>query len=115
ETLSLQQIENRILAWREQSQFQSRLLAGFLSRTGQLDAGAPGNTEMLDNLARLDGFLDSREALLYPAWQTQRLVQADGQLGEAELLRLGPVRWYRQGVQAGLASSDGDLVRVALG
>ena len=33
ETLSLSQIENRLDIWEEQSQYQSRLLAGFLDRS----------------------------------------------------------------------------------
>lgn len=114
ETLSLQQIENRITAWREQSQFQTRQLAGFLNRIREPGAPVPGNGTMLDYLATFSGFLLGSEALLYPDWQAQRLVLADGQLAQAELLRLGPVRWFRYGEQAGLANSDGALARVAL-
>lgn len=114
ETLSLEQIESRIAAWREQSQFQSRLVSGFLNRTQQRTAGQPAAGGLQADLELFTDFLLSRETLLYPVWQNRRMVLADGQLAEAETLQLGPVQWFLQGEQAGLARQDQDMTRVAL-
>lgn len=115
ETLSLQQIESRIAGWREQSQFQGRLLAGFLNRVNEPEANAAGGAGLQRDLPRLRNYLGTREALLYPGWKTERLVQADGQLIEAALLRLGPVALFLQAAQGGLVTDENGLARIALG
>ncbi|HHX81380.1 MAG TPA: MotA/TolQ/ExbB proton channel family protein [Pseudomonadaceae bacterium] len=114
ETLSLQQIENRIEAWRDQSQFQGRLLAGFLNRARQRTLEQTIAADLQSDLAAFSEFLRSRESLLYPDWEARRLVLADGQLAEGEVLQLGPVQWFLQGGQAGLARQEQDMTRVAL-
>src|SRR5262245_17134097 len=53
-TLTLRQIETRLEAWREQSRFQSSLLAGFLDRTGKrLLSEQQGEIDMRRDLALL--------------------------------------------------------------
>lgn len=114
ETLSLQQIESRIEGWREQSQFQSRLVAGFLNRVGGQEVGVAGSAGLQRDLPRLRNYFGTRDSLLYPGWKGERLVQADGQLTQAQLLRLGPVAWFLHEGQGGLVTDEGGLARIAL-
>jgi biopolymer transport protein ExbB len=105
ETLSLQQIETRLQSWQEQSDFQSRLLAGFLGRNGLRPASATA-INMQDDLAVFADYLAAQETRLYPRWQDEALVLPDGQLAEASQLALGPVRWFTHAGTAGLVSTE---------
>src|SRR5688572_32221812 len=50
QTLTLQQIETRLEAWREQGRFQSNLLAGFLDTTGRRLLSEPGESDLRTTL-----------------------------------------------------------------
>ena len=105
ETLSLEQIETRLEAWREQGQFQGRLLAGFLERNGSRDAVTRREADLQQDLRMFLSYLGEQNARLYPAWQPTELVMPGGQIVSAQLLSLGPVQWYWQpdADQGGLA------------
>ena len=76
QTLSLQQIETRLNQWREQSRFQSNLLAGFLDKTGRRLLSEQGEIDLRRDLTILSEHLNAQEGRLYPQWQQERLVLA---------------------------------------
>jgi biopolymer transport protein ExbB len=62
ETLTLQQIETRLETWRDQSRFQSNLLAGFLDRTGRrLLSQQQGEIDLRADLAILATHVAAQE------------------------------------------------------
>jgi biopolymer transport protein ExbB len=105
ETLSLAQIETRLDAWREQGRFQSGLLAGYLEVLG-LRTPASDNS-MAADLATLQGVLEAQGGRLDPAWTTAQLALTDGRLVNAELLQLGPLRWYWLPAAGGTEAAGG--------
>jgi biopolymer transport protein ExbB len=111
ETLSLSRIESRLEAWREQSTFQSRLLAAYLDRSGLADVS---EIDLRADLAVLATHLGQQEARLYPRWQNARLVLPQGEIEDADLLTVGPVRWFRQAERAGLVRAGQDVARVSV-
>jgi biopolymer transport protein ExbB len=116
QTLSLQQIETRLEQWREQSRFQSNLLAGFLDKTGRRLLSEQGEIDLRRDLTILAEHLDAQEGRLYPRWQQGRAVLPDGQLADGEVLTLGPVGWFHRAEpqQSGVVRKDGDMTRVSL-
>jgi biopolymer transport protein ExbB len=116
ETLSLQQIETRLEAWREQSRFQSNLLAGFLDRTGRRRLSEQGEIDLRRDLTILAAHVDAQDARLYPRWQQERVVLPDGALADGDVLALGPVAWFRRAEpeQSGLIRREASLTRVSL-
>lgn len=115
-TLTLQQIETRLEAWREQSRFQSNLLAGFLDRTGRRRLAEQGPVDLRRDLGILAAHVDAQEARLYPAWQTGRVVLPEGDVAEGDVLNVGPTSWFYRAEprQAGVIRKDGDITRVSL-
>ena len=116
QTLSLQQIETRLNEWREQSRFQSNLLAGFLDRTGRRPLSEQAEIDLRRDLTILAEHLDAQEGRLYPRWQQGRVVLPDGQLVDGDLLNIGPVGWFHRAEpeQSGLIRKDADMTRVSL-
>src|SRR5688572_7765996 len=116
ETLTLQQIETRLEAWREQSRFQSNLLAGFLDNTGRRLLSDPGESDLRTNLAILATHVDEQEARLYPSWQEGRVVLPEGEIADGDVLTLGPVAWFRRAEpeQSGVIRREGNLTRVSM-
>ncbi|HJR69756.1 MAG TPA: MotA/TolQ/ExbB proton channel family protein [Gammaproteobacteria bacterium] len=116
ETLTLRQIETRLETWREQSRFQSNLLAGFLDRTGRRSLSEQGEIDLRQDLALLADHVDAQQARLYPAWQKGRVVLPEGEIAEGDVLTVGPVAWFRRAEpeQSGLMRRDGNLTRVSL-
>ena len=116
QTLSLQQIETRLDQWREQSRFQSNLLAGFLDKTGRRLLSEQGEIDLRRDLTILTEHLDAQEGRLYPQWRQERLVLADGQLAEGDVLTVGPLGWFHRAEpeQSGLIRKDGAMTRVSL-
>lgn len=108
ETLSLAQIETRLEAWREQSRFQSGLLAGYLDGLGlRTPFSTDGDSTMASDLAALQQVLERQTARLDPRWQTRQLALADGRLVAADLLQLGPLQWYWLPAGPGTAAGGG--------
>jgi len=116
DTLTLQQIETRLETWREQSRFQSNLLAGFLDATGRRPLSEAGEVDLRADLAILAAHIDEQQARLYPAWRKGRVVLADGEIAEGDVLTLGPVAWFRRDspLESGIIRRDGELARVSL-
>ena len=116
QTLSLQQIETRLNQWREQSRFQSNLLAGFLDKTGRRLLSEQGEIDLRRDLTTLSEHLNAQEGRLYPQWQQERLVLADGELAEGDVLHVGPLAWFHRAEpeQSGLVRKDGAMTRVSL-
>jgi biopolymer transport protein ExbB len=116
QTLTLQQIETRLAEWREQSRFQSNLLAGFLDKTGRRRLSEQGTIDLRRDLTILTEHLNAQEGRLYPRWQQTRVVLPDGQLADGDVLNLGPVGWFHraQPEQSGLVRKDEGMTRVSL-
>ncbi len=116
ETLTLQQIETRLEAWREQSRFQSNLLAGFLDNTGRRLLSEPGESDLRTNLAMLATHVDEQQDRLYPSWQNGRVVLPEGEIADGDVLTLGPVAWFRRAEpeQSGVIRREGNLTRVSM-
>lgn len=116
QTLSLQQIETRLNEWREQSRFQSNLLAGFLDKTGRRLLSEQGTIDLRRDLGILSEHLNAQEGRLYPRWQPQRLVLADGEIAEGDVLNVGPVGWFHrtEPEQSGLVRKEQGMTRVSL-
>jgi biopolymer transport protein ExbB len=116
QTLSLEQIQTRLDEWREQSRFQSNLLAGFLDRTGRRLLSEQGQIDLRRDLSILAEHIDAQRDRLYPRWQPGRVVLPDGQLVDGDLLNVGPVGWFRRAEpeQSGLIRKDADMTRVSL-
>jgi biopolymer transport protein ExbB len=115
ETLTLSQLESRIEAWREQSRFQSRLLAGYLDRSGTRPLSGVSQIDLRADLSVLAAHLEIQEARLYPRWEKRQLVSPGGEVAESDLLMLGPVQWFRRADgQVGLVRSDRGVARTAI-
>jgi biopolymer transport protein ExbB len=116
ETLTLQQIETRLEAWREQSRFQSNLLAGFLDKTGTRRLSEPGAIDLRTDLGVLAAHVDEQESRLYPRWEKGRVVLPEGEIADGDVLSVGPVAWFRRAEpeQSGVIRRDGNLTRVSL-
>jgi biopolymer transport protein ExbB len=116
ETLTLGQLESRLDAWQEQSRFQSRLLAGYLDRSGRRSLADVSEINLRADLAIFVAYLDEQEARLYPGWRNGRLVLPDGEIGEANLLTLGPVEWFwrDESNQSGLVEREQGMARVRM-
>jgi biopolymer transport protein ExbB len=115
EILTLSQLESRLEIWQEQSQYQSRLLAGYLDRSGVQPLASVSQIDLGADLRVLAIHLSGQEARLYPGWQQRSLVLPDGEVGEADVLTLGPVEWFRQaGPRAGLVRSDRGVPRASI-
>jgi len=91
QTLTLQQIETRLEEWRNQSRFQSNLLAGFLDKTGRRRLSEQGTIDLRRDLTILTEHLNAQQGRLYPRWQLTRVVLPDGQLADGDVLHVGPV------------------------
>jgi biopolymer transport protein ExbB len=116
ETLTLRQIETRLETWREQSRFQSNLLAGFLDRTGRRSLSEQGEIDLRRDLEIFATHVDAQQARLYPVWQKGRAVLPEGEIADGDVLTVGPVAWFRRAEpeQSGLMRQDGNLTRVSL-
>ena len=116
QTLTLQQIETRLNQWREQSRFQSNLLAGFLDKTGRRLLSEQGEIDLRRDLTILSEHLNAQEGRLYPQWQQERLVLADGELGDGDVLHIGPLAWFHrtEPEQSGLVRKEEGMTRVSL-
>ena len=116
ETLSLGQIENRLKTWQEQSEYQSRLLAGFLDRSGRRSLVNVADFSLEEDLKLLNQLLAKQEERIYPGWRQESVVSRDGQIEEAGILNLGPVHLFYQDAQqqSGLISREGNMNRVSM-
>lgn len=116
ETLSLSKIENRLNVWQEQSEYQSRLLAGFLDRSGRRSLGDVVEFNLEEDLQLLNHLLAEQQARLYPDWHQESMVRPDGQIEDVDVLSLGPVHLFMQPEQqqSGLISRERNMNRVSM-
>ena len=116
ETLSLSKIENRLEIWQEQSHYQSRLLAGFLDRSGRRSMGEVVEFNLEEDLQLLNQLQAEQQARLYPSWRQESMVRPDGQIEDADVLSLGPIHLFLQAErqQSGLMSRERNMNRVSM-
>lgn len=91
-TLSLQQLQKRLKSWTEQSQYQQSLLTRFNQQMAHTPLTNEAN--LAQKLSWLDQHIEKLNTQLYPTWQAQSLVKLNGEIKQADMLRLGPVTWY---------------------
>jgi biopolymer transport protein ExbB len=115
ETLTLNQLESRLESWREQSRFQSRLLAGYLVRSGDRSAADTGGIDLSTDLQVLASHVARQAGRLYPDWVESRLVLPNGEVEDSDLLAIGPVQWFRRSdSRAGLVRTDQGIARTSV-
>jgi biopolymer transport protein ExbB len=116
ETLSLSKIEGRLKIWQEQSDYQSRLLAGFLDRSGRRSLGDVAEFNLEEDLQLLNQLLAEQQTRLYPGWHQESIVRLDGQIEDADVLSLGPVHLFMQAArqQSGLINREQNMNRVSM-
>ncbi|PCJ42189.1 MAG: flagellar motor protein MotA [SAR86 cluster bacterium] len=93
-TLSIQQLEERLESWEEQSFFQQNLLGRFKQQINS--ENWPIDTPLTEKITWLNDFIVQQQSILYPGWQAQEIVMPNGELQLAEQLTLGPVSWFWQ-------------------
>ncbi|BFM22445.1 MotA/TolQ/ExbB proton channel family protein [Gilvimarinus japonicus] len=97
QTLSLDQLRERLAEWRNQGRYQHNLLAG---QHQQLARGTERDLPVRQNFsAGLDWLqlrLQDMEQQLYPEWHTASLVSPSGEVVSAAQIKVGPVEWYLQ-------------------
>ena len=115
QTLTLQQIEERLSDWEAQSRFQTRLLTTFAGRVSGMLASTPNEGDaMRDGIEALKAFVASQPSRLHPEWSEAQIVLPEGQLATADVLQLGPVTWYLNDESGGLALTSGSRLTAAL-
>lgn len=93
-TLSIQQLEERLESWEEQSIFQQNLLGRFNQQVSGESWSI--DTPLTNKINWLSNFIGQQQSLLYPVWQAQEIVMPTGELEMAEQLVIGPVSWFWQ-------------------
>ncbi|MBB6523600.1 MotA/TolQ/ExbB proton channel family protein [Pseudoteredinibacter isoporae] len=88
-TLALQELQDRLKNWQEQDAYQAYALVDYLGN--KIDLDDSHNSDTLLNLFEQQA-QEQQDALL-PSWKAQQIISTDGQLQDAQVLRLGPVRW----------------------
>ncbi|MBN1832199.1 MAG: MotA/TolQ/ExbB proton channel family protein [Deltaproteobacteria bacterium] len=116
ETLSLSKIENRLKVWQEQSEYQSRLLTGFLDRSGRRSLGDIVEFNLEEDLQLLNQLLAEQQARLYPGWRQESIVSPDGQIEDGDVLNLGPIHLFMRAErqQSGLINREHHMNRVSM-
>lgn len=114
QTLTLQQIEERLSNWETQSQFQARLLSAFARRVSGTPASTPDDGNALDGIAALRAFMADQPSRLHPGWNEHRIVLPEGRLATADVLQLGPVAWYLSDQSGGLAVTTDSRLTAAV-
>ena len=115
QTLTLQQIEERLSDWQVQSQFQTRLLAAFSGRVaGVLVSTLNEGNAMQGGIEALTAFVARQPLRLHPQWSEAQMILPEGQLATASVLQLGPVTWYLNDQSGGLAVTSGSRLTAAL-
>lgn len=115
QTLSLNQLQQRLDAWQEQSTFQTRLVSGFADQVGRASDQAPGAVDLETGLELVAGFV-GRHRNLTPEWQQHDVIMPDGQIESSAVLALGPVQWFWRDAAGvgGLLDPDSERPRAAL-
>lgn len=91
--LTIGNIESRLADWREQRDYQRRLIGEYLgSRPASWNATAGG--EMDIGIAAVRGRVQDTIASLEPAWRNEDIVFASGELASARVLEIGPASWF---------------------
>jgi biopolymer transport protein ExbB len=91
-TLSLQQLQNRLKTWREQSQYQQNILSRFNQNLAQQSFSAQAPPQ--EKLAWLTKHLENINSRIKPNWQENKIVMPNGELNTAKVLALGPVKVF---------------------
>ncbi|GAA6153625.1 MotA/TolQ/ExbB proton channel family protein [Pseudoteredinibacter isoporae] len=96
-TLALQELQDRLKSWQEQDAYQAYALVDYLGE--RMDLNDTHDTDIL--LERFEQQAQKQQNALLPRWKNQQIINASGQLQNAQVLRLGPVRWAVSELSAG--------------
>ncbi|MBU3023958.1 MotA/TolQ/ExbB proton channel family protein [Aestuariibacter sp. A3R04] len=92
-TLSLSQLENRLSSWSEQQEFQQNLLNRFLLQTG-VDSISLNGLSLSDKVKKVGEIANAFAKQQTPNFMPGKVVLANGEISDAQVLTLGPVTWY---------------------
>lgn len=88
-TLTLQELQDRLKSWQEQDAYQAYALVDYLGK--QADLNGSHDSDQL--LSLFEQQAELQQQALNPSWQTQQVIATSGELQDAKVLRLGPIRW----------------------
>ncbi|MCC2603959.1 MotA/TolQ/ExbB proton channel family protein [Planctobacterium marinum] len=93
--LDLQQLNARLKEWRTQSNYQHQILQDLQQIMASANPQQSANETAFDSgLARLNDYVLAQRAALQPSVLAQEVVLLDGEVVNAQTLRLGPLAWF---------------------
>ncbi|TMO82981.1 MotA/TolQ/ExbB proton channel family protein [Pseudoalteromonas spongiae] len=107
--LSIEDVENRLKQWQQQSQYQTHLLTRYLSES-EITAKSDDLTELLALAKRSFSETQHRQGLFYQS----EVVFSDGNTHQAELIDIGPFTYFKSDNAAGLIDKSSQHNEVAV-
>jgi len=111
--LALSQLQQRLSTWKDQDNYQKRLLLDLSERIelpiDKINLVASDNQA---GLVILKDYVVAQQQALTPQWQQEKIIQPSGELVLAKVLTLGPVQWYwlDNTEQGGLLDDNGKVI-----
>ncbi|MDU0355668.1 MotA/TolQ/ExbB proton channel family protein [Paraglaciecola aquimarina] len=112
QTLALSTIEARVKTWRDQDNYQKRLLLDLAQRLSLPAAKIEQVSEnSLQGLAVLREYAAQKQAAINPQFSEKKVVYKTGEVILVNTLKLGPVQWFwnAQQQQGGLLDDDNNV------
>ena len=91
DTLSLNQLQTRLDTWQQQQQYQLNLLNRFVRQNSKNQHITNDQNELLKQVVSL---INGQKQALYPQFKKQSVVLSNGELSQANTLKIGPVAWF---------------------
>lgn len=107
--LSIEDVENRLKQWQQQSQFQTHLLTRYLSES-EITPKSDDLTELLALAKKSFSETQQRQGLFYQS----EVVFSDGNTHQAELIDIGPFTYFKSDNAAGLIDKSSQHNEVAV-
>ncbi|MGB0860467.1 MAG: MotA/TolQ/ExbB proton channel family protein [Pseudoalteromonas spongiae] len=107
--LSIEDVENRLKQWQQQSQYQTHLLTRYLSES-EITPKSDDLTELLALAKRSFSETQQRQGLFYQS----EVVFSDGNTHQAELIDIGPFTYFKSDNAAGLIDKSSQHNEVAV-
>ncbi len=107
--LSIEDVENRLKQWQQQSQYQTHLLTRYLSES-EITPKSDDLTELLALAKRSFSETQQRQGLFYQS----EVIFSDGNTHQAELIDIGPFTYFKSDNAAGLIDKSSQHNEVAV-
>lgn len=107
--LSIEDVENRLKQWQQQSQYQTHLLTRYLSES-EITPKSDDLTELLALAKKSFDETQQRQGLFYQS----EVVFSDGNTHQAELIDIGPFTYFKSDNAAGLIEKSSQHNEVAV-